>query len=41
MISALPAVLSSVISFVVYAAVNGGLNASDVFSSLALFQVRV
>jgi hypothetical protein len=36
-----PAVLSSVISFVIYAAVNDGINAADIFASLSLFQVRV
>jgi len=34
------AVLASVISFTIYGSVNGGLNAADVFASLALFQVR-
>jgi hypothetical protein len=36
-----PAVLSSVISFVIYAAVNDGINAADIFASLSLFQVSV
>lgn len=32
-------VLASVISFTIYGSVHGGLNAADVFASLALFQV--